>query len=222
MKYQIGTTQFKTKKEITNYYKTHKDNIGLIKSLKNIDLNFYNNVIELFKYHLYRKEKLHNLKDIKLDFNQNKDIAFFIIYNNNSVDDISYIHCIANINRTQTQIIKSSTKLNLNLNNSLRYQIKPQIQNYKNNNLNKICQTCDSTESIEVDHIIFFKQLVDDFLLNRNDIPNSFDEHPILKSKMGKKKNINFFNEWDLYHEENCELQYLCKLCNLKKKPKKT
>jgi hypothetical protein len=38
------------------------------------------------------------------------------------------------------------------------------------------CKFCKSKENIEIDHVILFKVLCDDFLKDRNDIPSSFDD----------------------------------------------
>ncbi len=65
----------------------------------------------------------------------------------------SYISCI-----------KKPSK-DTNLKNAMRYAISNQILEYKNSyeKDNLICETCNSKDEIQVDHVILFKQLYYDF-----------------------------------------------------------
>ncbi len=108
---------------------------------------------------------------------------------------------------------------NLKLKSSMRYAISPQIIDFKNKCELLECKFCKSKENIEIDHVILFKLLCDDFLKDRNDISSSFDD-TFCFSTVFKKDDNQFQDDWIEYHRKNAILQCLCKTCNLKKKRK--
>ena len=52
-----------------------------------------------------------------------------------------------------------------------------------------------------------------DFLKNRKDIPNLFDDGEYNQA-IFKKDDENFENEWKEYHKHHATLRFLCKKCN--------
>jgi len=92
-KYKLANKYFNTKSEIhteiSNFILNH--NPGYI--IKNNNNN--NWIYELFKTHPNAKTKLLNMKYLKVDIHPQYRIkCIFIIYKDNSVDDISFRRCI--------------------------------------------------------------------------------------------------------------------------------
>ena len=76
------------------------------------------------------------------------------------------------------------------------------------------CAFCKSKKDIEIDHVNLFKDLYNDFVKDRKDIPSSFDNNFYNAAKF-KKDDELFENEWIEYHRKNALLRCLCKKCNL-------
>lgn len=87
-----------------------------------------------------------------------------------------------------------------------------------------MCMNCktvnESCNNFHVDHDNpSFKNLRDNFLeVNFKEIPKTFIDCDLYKSKIFKKEDEDFKNKWINYHNNNCNLQILCKKCNLSKK----
>lgn len=195
-----------SKKEQTEYYKNIL-NKGLCKSLKNERLKDYEELMSLFKNHP-DTNKLNNVNDIYIIRNKknSKYFEFRLIKTDGTEDDISYRICI---NKRS-----SSYDINQAFRNAIDYQIKD-----FRNNCAKECVFCGCNEDIHIDHIYLFKNLVNDFINERNDIPTSFDDN-IDNTSIFKKEDINFENEWREYHEKHSTLRPLCKNCNLRRSKK--
>lgn len=59
----------------------------------------------------------------------------------------------------------------------------------------------------------------DNFLqITNKPIPTNFADCDVYKLTIFKDKNEDFKNEWIEYHNKNCNLQILCRDCNLRKK----
>tara|TARA_R110000737_G_scaffold327250_1_gene341404 strand:- start:91 stop:747 length:657 start_codon:yes stop_codon:yes gene_type:complete len=214
MKYVINKTSFKTKNEITKYFKNLKDSYDNYTYLKDEHNEKYNDVLELFKHHSESEQKLENITDILIKLDSNGYPAFFIVKNDEHVS-ISYIHAIGCINRTQKQINK--TNQNYNMAQAMRNCIRPQISDFLElNNNNKQCEFCKSNESLQVDHIHRFRDLQKEFYdLVENSIltPMKFDKEPN-NSIIFHEDNRNYSEKWFNYHKEKATLRYLCKKCN--------
>lgn len=194
------------KSQKTNYFKIRL-NKGLCKSLKKERSEDFNDFMELFKYHPESEIKLLDVIDLCIVYNKRNSKCFEInlIKSNGEIQDISYRCCI------------SQRRNNFNLNQALRYAIEPQIQEFRYNNEMK-CNFCHSIDNIHIDHIIMFKDLVNEYLKTiLKPIPNEFDDNEFNGSKF-KIKDRQFERDWFIYHQNNAKLRCLCSKCNLSRK----
>jgi hypothetical protein len=109
------------------------------------------------------------------------------------------------------------------LTRAMRCSIKDDIIKFKQQNILKCnkCKTDDEQyENFHVDHNNpSFKNLKDGFLqLTNKPIPTKFSDCNVNKLTIFREENKDFKNEWIEYHNNNCNLQILCRDCNLKKK----
>jgi len=180
-------------------------NKGVCKSLIKERKQDYYELIELFKNHPDYPDKLHTVIDIKIEKNprNKKYFIFYLIRNDGNIDGISYRDCI------------NKPNLNKNINSALRDCINTQISDFRKSLKEEKCVLCDNTKDIQIDHIVLFRYLVDDFFTNKTYIPNSFDDHPIYHYAIFKQKDKQFADEWCEYHLHNAKLRSLCKKCNL-------
>lgn len=190
------------KSQQTNYFKIRL-NKGLCKSLKKERNDDFNDFMELFKFHPESDMKLLDVIDLCI-VNNKRNSKFFeinLIRSNGQKEDISYRCCI---NKRNT---------NYNLNQALRYAIEPQIKEFRDKNKNK-CVLCGSTNNIQIDHIIMFKNLVNDFLKKTSrPIPNEYDDSDFNAAKF-KLEDKELEEEWFIYHKKNATLRCLCSKCN--------
>ena len=195
------------KTQKTNYFKIRL-NKGLCKSLKTERNEDFLDFMELFKNHPDHDTKIQDVKDLSIIHNKRNSKYFEInlIKSNGIVEDISYRCCINERNAYY------------NLNSALRYAIEPQIQEFRDKT-RLICSSCNSTENIQIDHIIMFKTLVSEFLKTFKDIPTDFDDNEYNGCKF-KKDDNEFENKWCHFHKSNAQLQCLCLKCNLTKSKK--
>ncbi len=192
-----------------DYFKSRL-NKGVCKSLKKERPDDYDDFMYLFK--MYHPEKHTKLKDV-IDLcivNNKRNFKYYevnLIREDGTVEDISYRCCI--LNRPK----------NKSLNDAMRYTIQPQIDDFKNSVEIYKCEYCNSYENIEIDHIKPFKDLTEDFLKNRNDIPVLFDDSPY-NFAMFRHEDKNINDEWFDYHKITAKLRCLCKQCNISRNKK--
>ena len=104
----------------------------------------------------------------------------------------------------------------------MREAVKDFTTNFKKNN-KLVCNFCKTEkepyENYHTDHQDpSFITLTTDFLqFTSLSIPSSFADCKKSNTTIFKDEDIVFKNEWILYHNNNCNLQILCKNCNLKK-----
>ena len=192
-----------TKKEQLDYFKKRLNIIGLCPSLKKHHTYFYNELMDLFKNHPEYPKKIENVIDIAIERNK-QNPSFYeykIIKSNGDTDNISYRCCI-----------NKPCKDN-NLKNAMRYAVENQILEFRNNCNILECEFCKSRQNIHIDHIKPFKELYDDFLKDRNDIPSIFDDNYYNSAKF-QEIDEDFENEWSEYHKNNATLRCLCRKCN--------
>jgi len=130
-------------------------------------------------------------------------VSFININNKNTKYRIvSWVSCCKKISKVDP------------LTSAMRQSINKQINNYKRNHVNKQCIMCYSVNNIEVDHIIKFADLKNDFINKTPKIPNIFDYHPKRGYYLFKKSDYDFKKHWQKYHLKNACYQYLCSTCN--------
>lgn len=97
MKYTIEDLQFKTKTEITSYYKTMLNSYvpGDIVSASD-----FTDLCKLLKFHHgYEIKTAKGVQAIKVDWMQYGTRCFHIIHNDGSTIDFSYVECIKGVKK---------------------------------------------------------------------------------------------------------------------------
>lgn len=183
------------------------DSIGKCSSVKTKYPEYYLEFCEVFKRHSDYPNKFMDMEDIKIDYNPvyRKELVVYIIKSNGEVDDVSVLkNCIT-----------GKPKDNLKI--AMRVAIQPQIDEYRNAQQNLICELCNSTKRIEIDHHSIlqpFAKLYHDFMMNTTlEIPTDFD-NTIACLKCFKEKDNEFNDAWIQFHKEHALLRMLCKECN--------
>lgn len=201
--------KMKTKKEQLEYFKKLINSTGLCCSLKTHHTFIYEKLMELFLTHPDYPTKIVNVIDIAIIKNKinPKYFELQLIKSNSDIDNISYIACINKPNNTK------------NLKEAMRYAIVPQILEFKNKQMKLECSLCKSTNDIQIDHLILFKHIYDEFVKTRNDIPSNFNENYFNGAQIKPEDDL-FEKEWFEFHQEKAILRCLCKNCNLTRKKK--
>ena len=163
--------------------------------------------MELFLTHPDYPEKVVIVLDIAIIKNKinPKYVELQLIKSNSDTDNISYLACINKPNNTK------------NLKEAMRYAIVPQILEFKNNQVKLECSICKSNEDIQIDHLILFKHIYDEYIKTRNDIPSNFNENYFNGAQIKPEDNL-FEKEWCEFHQQKAILRCLCKNCNLTRK----
>lgn len=186
------------------------ERIGLCESIKTEYPEDYIFFIELFTRHPNWMEKTKNMKDIKIRNNKKykNQKEVLIEKENGDLIDISVLNKCITCKETKN-----------NLYDAMRNAVENQTKELKKNKELK-CEECETKSNLEVEHVnILFVELYENFLKDRIDIPNEFD-NTISNSKCLKQVDKKFEEEWKKYHETNAELRFLCNKCNNKKENK--
>ena len=204
MKILIGTKIYTSKKELTSDVRQRLKAIRESKATvtSGIEFDFFT---ELFKRHYNYKEKSKaGIKAFRVDQIQKGD-CIFIIRNDNTEDDISWLSCISG---------KSYTNLD-DLIPLLRDAINDQMITYRDSAL-RACIACHDTKFMSVDHIVPFSKLVNDFLLIEVKVPSTFDD-VLGQGYKFKPEDSKFVEAWIAYHKKEATYQILCRSCNSSK-----
>jgi hypothetical protein len=215
VKYNINGNIFNSKKSVKDYFKDIKDKHIPNTKLKDRHSDDFNDLIDLFKHHEKYEEKLEYLLDIVIKKNPSNHNAFYIIKSNSDEDeDISYLHIINNcLGNSKVSIIEKRQKENLK--SAMRYAIYQQKIDFKSNCKEVYCKFCRSKTNLEIDHVVEFKILYEDFLKKtKMIIPNVFDNCSKTHASVFRKEDKSFSDEWYDYHLKNTSFRYLCKKCN--------
>lgn len=211
--YIINGKSYKSKSEITKYFKNIKDKYHGGTLLKEKNMNEYNDVLSLFNEHSKSSEKLKGITNIVIKKNPSGSNAFYIV-KGDIHEDISYLHIINKCLGNDVNTINKKVQLD-NLKSAMRYSFYSQKLEFRNNCNDKFCVFCKTTENLEIDHVIEFNIVMKNFLKKTNlETPIEFDDHHTTHAAIFKKKDIKFEKEWFNYHKENTSLRYLCKKCN--------
>jgi hypothetical protein len=213
-KYYIGNLEFNTKKECENYTRNVINLLGCCTIKKdNLHFDFF---INLLKNHQDCEMKTGVGIDyfyIKPNLLLKKCYQTMIKRIDGSDIDFSWVHCCQFKERTP----------NYNLVCALRSSIKDVIINYKQNQAKLICNICksenESYENYHVDHNNpSFQTLKNNFLQQTTiPIPLIFGECTKYNLTIFNDEDKKFENDWIQYHNNHCNLQILCKKCNLSK-----
>lgn len=214
-KYFIGDLGFKTKKECENYTRTIINGLGCCKIHKTHDK--YSFFVSLLNNHPNCLTKIGSGIDyfyIQPNPLIEKYFQTMIKRTDGTNVDFSWVHCCQFKDKTDVD----------KLLRAMRYAIKDDIIRFKKQSQLK-CVQCQSEdelyEDFHVDHDNpSFKTLKDNFLQATDKlIPTSFTDCNKYKLTMfTNDSNSNAFKkEWIEYHNNHCNLQILCRDCNLRK-----
>ena len=188
-----------------DYFRNKINDIGLCSSIKTKNEIFYNELMEIFKLHPDYPGVCLNVVDVAIAYNKinpKKCYELQLIYDNKTSQPVSYRKCFV------------KTRKDNDLKHAMRYAIVDQILEFKNNCDELICEICQSDYIIQIDHIILFKQLYNDFLSqNTLPIPTTFDNTYYNSAKF-KDVDKEFLNSWCDYHKNHAILRCLCNKCN--------
>jgi hypothetical protein len=211
VKCNIGKLIFSTQKKSYEYTK------NIIYTLQECIINSIHDNFSFFidliqNHHVLLKKDVKYFR-IKRDDLNRKAYAMLVIKQDDSEHQFSWVKC------SKAQSKEESHKSSLLC--ALRYSIENQIKEFKNCN-ELVCCLCfinDIETEYQVDHKNpSFKKLYESFILIYPNIPKFFDKHKTTRQSMFKSRDIKYKEIWQNYHFKNCELQILCKTCNLHKK----
>jgi 5-methylcytosine-specific restriction endonuclease McrA len=211
-KYFIGEQGFTTKQKCLTYTRDIIKQIGYRK-IYNDDIHF-KFLCDLLENHTEKEMKIGSGIDyFELQPHHIFKKPYLLLHRtDNTIIDISYIHCCEFKQRSALQ----------NLNDAMRYAVKNTTIEYKLNLLPSVlkCAICKNSsldyKEYHVDHIYPFSKLQQDFIFSHPslDVPTIFDDsvHDIASFR---KEDKQFENEWVDYHDLYANLQILCSKCNL-------
>jgi hypothetical protein len=200
-------SQYTTQKLLKTHFQEVINTIGKCNSIKSEYPDYYLEFLEVFKRHPNYPDKFMDIIDIKIDYFQiyRIQLVVYIIKTNGEIDDVSVLN----------SCITGKPKNNLKI--AMRVAIQPQIDEYRNTQTNKLCELCNITENIEIDHhseLQPFEKLYNDYMTkNTLEIPFDFDNNS-LHLKCFNENGKEFSEEWIKFHKDNAILRMLCKKCN--------
>jgi len=185
--------------------------IGICNDTKNMYPEHYITLIEILKRHpdfIYKTHDMCNIKIVKDKLNITA-LKIIIIKKDASETDISWRVAITGKPKGDKHELMSA----------MRSSIDEQIGQFRKGS-DKKCVLCSNTDSLHVDHIIHFDEIVLNFINimeSKNiNIPDTFgDTNDDTHRRCFLEIDNNFKNEWDVYHKEHANLRILCQNCNL-------
>ncbi len=207
--------EFKSQLALKKYFREIIDKIGVCDSVKTKYPEYYLDFCNIFKRHPGYPEKFIGLNDVVVKYNLHfKNQLEVHIKNKNSEMDVVSI---------MKECVTGKPKDNLNI--AMRTSIQQQIYDFRNKQNKFVCELCETTENIEIDHHsekMTFAKLCKNFM-NQNALPTpiAFDEDTKSHMKCFRKEDEKFKNSWNKYHKEHAILRMLCKLCNVSQNSKK-
>jgi len=179
-------------------------------SLKTLDSSNYNFWETFIRRHPWFNDKKFSDIKVSLNFQGTKELNVLL--------DGKWLSC-----SKQKCITKKDTTELQKLNEACREAVGGSILNFKSSNNCGKCEICGSTNSIEIDHIYEFKNILQDF---KNKLGKEFKT---LKFKKEEGNKIPFYEFEDrkyrimfkeLHDSHSNNLRPLCKSCNVKRNSK--
>lgn len=226
MSYKIGKKEFKSKTTIVNYFSY------ILKNTKEgtvLDGQYLTDVLGLLEYHTEKDEKIgcgidyikvEKHTDVINGFKSNT-CHFHIYRKDGSNIDFSYRNCVNNIGKEGYKSKKKDDVLK-----SLRFVVRPQIDNFRNNAFGKKkylnCEVLGVNFSKSTCHIDHkppksFSNLVEIFLSLYNLNINDIEIIPV-DGIYDTIKDDTIRQDWFDFHLENAELRAIHKTANLAQK----
>ena len=212
----IGTKVFKTQTECKNYTRIILTELGITISVKCKNIEHFNFLRSLCERHPRYQEKFQKFCDFRICRSalNTRGLELQIVNNDGTYTEISWNICVSG---------KSSTKES-SFYSALRQHISLQIMNFKNTNDLSYCRECNHrfvefSPPVHIDHVIQFKQLVENFLeINTNIIiPTEYEKKERTYETLFANSDRWIGELFEKYHSENAVLRVLCETCNLKR-----
>lgn len=194
--------------------------IGRIYSF-NYMIEDFNVLSDMLKKHPnYETWKHKNPAAFRIERKQSKSLCLYVSFIKENVPKgsstltkfriVSWKSCVTG------KATKSANNANA-LSSAMRYAIRVQIKKIRRERPQASCDLCNSDSRIEIDHYpIKFHTLRDNFISNRNDIPQKFKWHPKRGNFIFAKDAKKFKTAWQRYHNKHASYRYLCSNCNKK------
>lgn len=222
-KYYIGSTGFTSQESYKKYAKTIIKSLGYC--IIHRDHNKYDFFCNLINNHPYKEEKIGvGIKYFSINPNPYQINSFHLTIMREDDTEIDFSYDPFK-KRTLSDLMRYAIKdITIEYKRSMATQgvaLESQIRGADKRNQQKlICNLCQienlSYSEYHTDHNkVPFSKLRDNFLqITNQPTPTNFDEW------IFNEEDIIFKNEWINYHNNNCDFQILCKICNLKKSNK--
>jgi hypothetical protein len=133
----------------------------------------------------------------------------FVLRTDGTKETFSWVSCAKKQFMTPEQLLYKA----------LRNTIEPQIHTFRRITP-EVCKGCKQHIHCSVDHKSpTFYQLTQKFLSlpPNNPVPTTFRKQGRTNSELFKEEDIEFANEWEIFHKENAVLQMLCVMCHKEK-----
>jgi hypothetical protein len=184
--------------------------IGYTKSVKQIN-QMYFQVLKNFLLHHPEAEprNLSQIDDIEIYKLNNNDSSFHILvhFPCGAKDTISWNRCITR----KMDSVKDKCFA------AMRFAVRDQILDFKRKHPNPQCELCGIVNHtvFEVDHVIHFHKIADDFLSWKDYTPSEYSKHHCFTAFTPHDQ--QFEQEWKEYHQQHSQLRWLCQKCNNKR-----
>lgn len=216
-KYLIGNISFKKWEDVVKH--TRKLLAKGCRQLQNDEFEFAK---DLFTYHSNADIKLkHGVSSIRVGVPEYGSYFCFKFTDNNGFEqDISHKKCRSTTKKNPTKAKIQDLKNDRQ--KAYRHAVLNDIESFRNVSKEKICCSCNSRFNIQVDHVIPFVKLINDFE-NEYAIEKypGFERHNdslcTFRFSIKSRENALFVEKWQMYHKANAKYQLLCSKCNLAK-----
>ena len=204
---EVGGIPFTSKNSLEEYVRALLKSIGVCKSVRAVNVDHYNFLLDLFGRHPRYPEKIYGITDISITTNiiRPQYLTTNIVRDGGVEEDISWVNCV-----------KGSGKDSFK--SALRVAITDQILAFRKGQP-LICALCGIADADEyhVDHITHFEQLVCEFILHTPLTKPTLFQSGHDNRKTFRIDDKEYEDAWKVFHESNASLRILCRSCNLKR-----
>ena len=212
-KNNIGLLNFQTQQKAYEYSKNIIYDLGPCEIDNSHE--YFNFFVDLINNHSEVNEKKGigiSTFIIKKDNYSGDFLTMYLKRLDDSIIDFSWTHCSKRTKKTYKMLMAGA----------MRSAVTDYILLFLQSQKKKICKLCNNSDTAtkyHVDHSYpCFSLLAKDFINSYDGlIPDKFDDNHKKHMSIFLEKDYDFEIKWKEYHNLNCNLQILCKTCNLKK-----